>query len=73
MQLGSMAYQPDGKSLCLSNLVAKKCPVISTVWKEQEAGFPQNKSYETFPKREHGAILTPLYSDTSSQRSALRP
>lgn len=54
MQLGSIAYLPAGNSLCLSNLVASYYPVTSIVWKEQEAGFPQVKCYEAFPKGEHG-------------------
>lgn len=71
MQLGSIAYLPAGNSLRLSNLVASDCPVISIVWKEQEAGFPQTECYEAFPKRDHGEFLTPLYSDTPFQHSAL--
>lgn len=64
MQLGRVAYLPAGNSLHLSNLVASNCPVISTVWKEQEAGFPQTECHETFPKKgEYGAFLTPLCSD----------
>jgi len=43
MQLGSVAYLPAGKSLRLSNLVANSCPVIPTVWKEQEAMLPTDQ------------------------------
>lgn len=62
MQIDSTAYLPAGNSLHLSDLVASNRPVISIVWKKQEAGFPETECQETFPKGEngHGAFLALL-------------
>lgn len=62
MQIHSTAYLPAGNSLCLSDLVASNSPIISIVWKKQEAGFPETECYETFPKGKNGheAFLAPL-------------
>lgn len=59
MQIDSTAHLPAGNSLHLSDLVASNSPCIAMVWKKKEAGFPENKCYEIFPKREngHGAFL----------------